>query len=86
MLNQHQLSLNFSKSKITSGKKLSRIPVACSEEFKSFVEMVARILDVSTSELSHRYILEGMQRDIGNIFMSEPHLDKSLKQIISKFG
>lgn len=80
-----QLSLDFSKQKIVSGKKTSRIPIACSEEFKSLVDLVAHLLDSSTSEISHRYILEGIQRDIGNIFMTEPHLDKSLRQIVSKF-
>ncbi len=67
------------------GKKLDRIPVAASEELKSFVTKMASMQRISTSELVHRYIVEGLKEDIVRLFIPEPHLDKSLREILDKF-
>lgn len=77
-----QLTLQFGPSPLTSGKKLSRIPVACSDEFKAFVQQMAHLQGSDVSTICHRYILEGMQRDLGTVFMAEPHADKRLRDLM----
>lgn len=80
-----QLTLKFGPmAQITDGKKLARIPIACSEELKGFVDSMARAQGVSTSEMCHRYIIQGLQGDLGAVFMSEPHLDKKLRDLMAR--
>lgn len=82
----NQLKLDFSQSHIShDGKKEKRIPVAVSEELKEFVELMSRKQSVSVSELTHRYIVEGLKNDVAKIFMPEPHLDKTLRDVLEKF-
>jgi len=80
-----QGKFDFTRPQIQESKKDARIPIAASPEFKEFVEMMARKLGVSTSELGHRYFVEGLQRDVAETFLPEPHLDKSLREVMAKF-
>lgn len=81
-----QLNLDFSAVQHSQdGKKLEKIPVACSDELKSFVSIMAQRQGVTVSELAHRYIVEGLKEDVVRLFIPEPHLDKSLREIMSKF-
>lgn len=79
-----QLQLDFSKPRIDSGKKTERIPTAVSSELKEFVDKMAQMQGVSVSELVHRYVVEGLKNDVVNIFIPEPHMDKSLREILQK--
>ena len=80
----HQLTLQFPVANpIVNGKKLARIPVACSDEFKSWVQNMAKLQGSDVSTICHRYILEGMQRDLGTVFMAEPHADKRLRDFMA---
>ena len=81
---QQQLQYNF-KPKIATGKKTERITITCPEEFKQILDLIANMTDSTTSELGFRYCLAGIQADLGTLFMATPHLDKSLREIISKF-
>jgi hypothetical protein len=81
-----QLNLDFSAVQHPSdGKKLEKIPVACSDELKSFVSKMADLQKITVSELAHRYIVEGLKEDVVRLFIPEPHLDKSLRDLLSKF-
>jgi hypothetical protein len=80
-----QTNLDFSKPHLQEGKKDFRIPVAVSPELKEFVEMMSRVQDTSVSELGHRYFVEGLQRDVASRFMREPHLDKTLRELLARF-
>jgi len=84
-----QMNLDFSKVHILApsqdGKKEYRIPTAVSQELKEFVELMARKQGTSVSELTHRYIVNGLKNDIANVFMPEPHLDKTLRDVLAKF-
>ena len=71
-------------SPINGGKKTVRLTVTCSEEFRDLVNFVVRITGKSVSELGHRYFLEGLQRDIGTVFMAEPQLDRRLSEILGR--
>jgi len=84
-----QLNLDFHKKPILDvdpNKKTERVAVACSTEFKDFFKMFCTILKSNESELAYRYILEGMKEDLANIFMAQPHLDKSLRDILKNFS
>ena len=80
-----QLKLDFNKKKITSGKREVRLTVTCNEELKSIIDQIVKIQDTDVSKLGYRYFIEGIQRDIGDIFMAMPHLKSSLGEIINKF-
>ena len=83
-----QMTLDFSKVHTQTqqdGKKELRIPTAVSQELKEFVELMARKQNLSVSELTHRYIVDGLKNDIANVFMPEPHLDKSLRELLARF-
>ena len=79
-----QLSIPFGASPIMSGKKTERLTITCSTEFKSLVDLVCKFTGQSVSEIGHRYFIEGIKGDLGNMFMAEPHLDKKLSDILSK--
>ncbi|MBN1545729.1 MAG: hypothetical protein JW902_03625 [Syntrophaceae bacterium] len=82
-----QISLDFSRfhPAFQDGKKEQRIPTAVSQELKEFVELMARIQGTTVSEMTHRYIVDGLKNDLAKIFMPEPHLDKSLRDVLAKF-
>lgn len=82
-----QINLDFSPNPINNidpAKKSERIAVACSTEFKDFFQMFCKITHTNESELGYRYILDGMKNDLANIFIAQPHLDKSLADILRK--
>lgn len=83
-----QLKLDFSKSalRVPDGKKMQRIGIACSDDFKSLFHQVCRLRGRTESEVGFQYLLEGVRKDIADIFMPEPHLDKSLRESIKEFG
>lgn len=76
--------LRFTLLPICTGKKTQRLTVTCSREFEGVVQQFANLTNTSVSELGHRYFIEGMQRDLGKLFMAEPHLDKTLRSLIPK--
>jgi len=83
-----QLTLNFSKVTPADedGKKLKRIGIACSDEFKELFDMVCKLRGATPSELGFEYVLRGMKDDLVNVFMPQPHMDKSLKEAIRRFA
>jgi hypothetical protein len=81
-MQQLTLSLGPRPAGIADGKKLSRIPIACSDDLKGFVESMAKAQGVSVSEMCHRYIIQGLQNDLGAVFLQEPHLDKRLRDLM----
>lgn len=81
----NQLTLDFSQSlPVLNGKKTERLPIACSEEFKHALNMVAGLLSKTPSELAHRYVVEGIVRDLGNILLAQPMASLSLAEVIEK--
>ena len=89
MKGQVQLTLDLSKVRHVEppkdGKKLKRIGAACSEDFKDLLDLVCRLRGSTESELTFEYVLRGIREDLGNVFMAEPHLDKTLREAIRKF-
>jgi len=83
-MSENQLTLDLRSRVVDDGKKQHRLTCTCSQEFKEFVEKVARLRKTTVSELIYEYVLQGMKDDIANIFLPAPHLDKSLREILSK--
>ena len=78
------LKLNISTRPIDTGPLTETITIPCSKRFRDLVDFVSRLTDKEISELGHRYLLEGMIRDIKNIFSVEPYLDKSLREVLKR--
>jgi len=79
-----QLKLDFSPKAIASGKKIERIPIACSYDLKKLLEQIASKQNLSVSQIGHRYLIEGLQRDIGTLYFSEPYQDETLGSLLQK--
>lgn len=78
----NQLTLDFSSKPIVSGKKRQRLAIACSDEFLAILDILSAKFGTTRAELGFSYILEGMQRSLGNAFMAEPYMDKKLKDLL----
>ena len=78
-----QLKFDFSPKQIPAdfGKKVERIPISCSAEFKAiFHKFVDLTKSESDSALGFRYLIEGMQNDLGTVFIKNPEILNFLKE------
>jgi len=79
------LTINqFNSGAMDTGPLTETITIPCSKQFKELVEFVSRLTNREISELGHRYLLEGMTKDIKNVFSVVPYLDKSLREVLDK--
>jgi hypothetical protein len=87
MSNSQQITLDFSRPPLlaSDGKKECRISITCSEQFKEFFDLMVRTRGTTVSELGYVYLLNGMKNDLASIFLSHPHLDKSLRELMKQF-
>ena len=76
------LKIDISTRPIDTGSLTETITIPCSKRFKDLVELVSKLTDKEISELGHRYLLEGVIRDIKDVFSMEPYLDKSLREVL----
>ena len=76
------LKIDLSPSPDLSEAK-EKLTVDCSGAFKEFVELFCRVQRVTITELCHRYILEGMQSDLETLFKAQPHMNKTLRELLS---
>ena len=74
-------TIDFNRAPDT-GEIAERVTIGCSGEYKTFVELFASVRECTVSELCHRYVLDGMREDLANLFMAQPHLNKSLREIL----
>jgi len=56
--------------------------VPCSPELMGILDTVGRLLKTETPGLCYRYIVEGLQRDVGHVFGVQPYLDKTLRETL----
>lgn len=82
-----QIKLDFSRKGITAddGKKACRISITCSEQFKEFFDLMVKARRSTASELGYEYLLDGMKDDLSSLFLAQPHLDKSLRELMKRF-
>jgi len=72
-----QLTLDFNR-RVLRGKRTERNTFTSSEEYRQILDMIADRVGETRSELIYRYVLEGMQRDLGKAFMMDLHGEKPL--------
>lgn len=82
-----QIKLDFSKKNIAvdDGKRINRITITCSDQFKGFFDLMVKARKTSVSELGYEYLLTGIKNDLSSVFLAQPHLDKSLRELMGKF-
>ncbi len=77
-----QLNFDF-KRRIIAGKKTQRLCIPCSEEFLHFLDLQADLLNTDRARLAHRFVMEGMQKELGNLFISEPYINEKLGDLMA---
>lgn len=79
------LTINqFSSGAIDTGPLTEIITIRCSKKFMELINLVCKLTDREVSELGHRYLLQGMTRDIKDIFSMEPYLDRTLREVLKR--
>ena len=70
---------------IISGKKLKRLSIPCSHELIQMLDILAKARGTNRAELSHGFVVEGVQKSLGHVFMAEdPQLDKTVLSILER--
>lgn len=59
--------------------------VPCSPELVGMLDTIGRLLKTDTPGLCYRYIVEGLQRDVGHVYGMQLSLDKTLREALSFF-
>lgn len=77
--------LNFDlRTRITTGKKTERLSIPCSDELLKLLDDQAQKLGTERAKLAYQYVLEGIVKTIGEIFMTELRGDEKLSEILAK--
>jgi len=82
-----QLRLDFSKPPVSvdAGKKTERITFTGSSDLKEFLGMFSTKQNTTISELCQKYIIEGLQRDLSAMLLSQANRDKTLVELMKRF-
>jgi hypothetical protein len=84
VLSLNQLTIDFKPRIPTYEKKEERVSFACSGDLKGLIDLMARRQGEDRSVLIHRYVVKGLQDDLAEQFLAEPHLDKTLRKILQE--
>jgi hypothetical protein len=76
------MKIDLDKKPIPQLEVTQRVKVPCSSELLGLLDTIGRLLKTETPELCYRYIVEGLQRDVGNVFGVQPYLDKPLREVM----
>jgi len=81
-----QLKLDFDRplSGIIDGKKTERITFTGSSDLREFIIILADKQGISISELCQKYIIDGLQRDMGLMLLIQVNKDKTLDELMRK--
>jgi|GEM_PF-1405165 len=69
------------KKRITAGKKLSRITIPCSEDFRELVDRVAGMRGVTRAEFGFEAIIDHIKETIGEVVMVELHGAREIRKL-----
>lgn len=78
-----QFNIDFTPKPI-AGKKTARLAIPCSDDMLNVIDRLAEKHNTTRAELSFTWVVEGIQQAMGNLFMSELHSDKSLRELLEK--
>jgi hypothetical protein len=81
-----QISIDFSRPAqlADSGKKTERITFTGSSDLKEFIESFAHKQNLSISELCQKYIIDGLQRDLGTMLLLQANSDRKLSDLLGR--
>jgi hypothetical protein len=82
-----QLKLDFSRTLtfIDNGKKTERITFTASSDLKEFLTTFSIKQNISISELIQRYVIEGLQRDLGTMLLIQANKEKTLESLLKRY-
>lgn len=82
-----QITLDFARPfpLADTGKKTERITFTGSSDLKEFINQFSTKQNTSISELIQRYVIEGLQRDIGNMLLLQANGQKSLHDLLKRY-
>ena len=76
------MKIDLDKKPIPQLEATEAVKVPCSPELVGMLDSLAELLKTTGQGLAYRYIVEGLQRDVGEVFGIQPHLDKPLKDVL----
>lgn len=81
-----QLTLDFSRPALSvdSGKKTERITFTASSDLKEFLTTFSIKQNIPISELCQKYVIDGLQRDLGNMLLVQANGDKRLGDLLRR--
>lgn len=82
MSKQISLDLSASYKGFDPGKKTERISFTGSADMKDFLDRFAHKRGLTVSELCQRYVIEGLQADIGKSLLIDVNSHKTLDQLL----
>lgn len=81
---QLNLDLSFCPAAVDGGKKLADVNFKASAELKEFLTMFAAKQGTPRSELCNKYIIEGLQRDLGMMLITNHNANKPLSELLRR--
>ena len=80
-----QLNLDYSPFRaIDPGKKTERITFTGSEDLKEFLSRFASKQNTTVSELIQRYVISGLQSDLGTMLLVQANAEKTVRELIKR--
>lgn len=80
-----QLNLDFNRAPfIDRGKKTERITFTGSSDLKEFLNTFSIKQNISISELCQKYIIDGLQRDLGMMLLIREREDQTLASLLKR--
>jgi hypothetical protein len=79
-----QMKFDFSGKLNLDGKKTEPIITRVPADFKTIFQIILKKRKLDESSLARLYLIEGVKKDLGELFILESNLSKSLGEILSK--
>lgn len=81
-----QISLDFSRPALSvdCGKKTERITFTGSSDLKEFLNTFSIKQGTTVSELCQKYIIDGLQKDLGMMLLVQANGDKTLTDLLKR--
>ena len=81
----HQIKIDFNRVPfIDGGKKTERITFTGSSDLKEFLNTFSTKQNLSISELCQKYIIDGLQKDLGMMLLIREREEESLASLLKR--
>jgi len=80
-----QITIDFDRAPfIDNGKKTERITFTGSSDLKEFLNTFSVKQNLSISELCQKYIIDGLQKDLGMMLLIREREDQTLSSLLKR--